>query len=67
MTLTFRNRRVVDLEIDGIDRRDAPDFSDAFFSAGVWGDTGEALTDAELDALTEERSDAAQEMAREWV
>ena len=39
------------VEVDGIDRRDHPDYCDAFISYAEWADTGEALTDAELDEL----------------
>lgn len=42
---------VVDVEVDGIDPADYPDFCDAFVAAAYWADTGEALTEEELDAL----------------
>ena len=47
--------RIVDvssLEIDGVDYRDAPDFCDAFFSAGQYED-GTKMSDEDLDALKE--------------
>ena len=52
-------RKVVDtgsLEIDGVDGRDAPDFSDAYFSAGQFKD-GTDMTDEELNELAAEHPD----------
>jgi len=52
-------RRIVDvgsLEIDGVDGRDAPDFSDAFFSAGQYED-GTVMSEEELNELAEEHPD----------
>ena len=49
------NGKVVDvgsLELEGIDGRDAPDFCDAFFSAGQYKD-GTKMSDEDLDALKE--------------
>jgi hypothetical protein len=51
--------KVVDtgsLEIDGVDGRDAPDFSDAYFSAGKFKD-GTDMTDEELNELAAEHPD----------
>lgn len=42
-----------DVEVDGIDTSDYPDFADAFISWGVWSD-GTDLTDDELDILNED-------------
>ena len=30
--IIFNGKKVVDLEVDGVDSRDYPDFSDAYFS-----------------------------------
>jgi hypothetical protein len=57
-------RKVVDtgsLEIDGVDGRDAPDFSDAYFSAGQFKD-GTDMTDEELNELADEHPDLLHEM-----
>ena len=54
-----RVHKVVDtgsLEIDGVDGRDAPDFSDAYFSAGQFKD-GTDMTDEELNELADEHPD----------
>ena len=44
------------LEIDGVDGRDAPDFCDAFFSAGEFED-GTKMSDEELNELADEHPD----------
>ena len=40
-----------EVEIDGVDSRDYPDFCDAFISRAVWKETGVELTDDELDRI----------------
>jgi hypothetical protein len=52
------------LEIDGVDTRDYPDFVDTYFSYATFED-GTNLTDEELDELSDEYRDVAQEMAHE--
>lgn len=44
--------KVDNIEIDGIDTKDYPDFSDAFISAADYD--GREMTDDELDELNEE-------------
>ena len=44
------------IEIEGIDGRDYPDFSDAFVSAANW-DNGEPLSEDELNELQDQHSD----------
>jgi hypothetical protein len=41
------------LELDGIDTKDYPDFSDAYFCYGEYAD-GTLLTDEALEKLTED-------------
>lgn len=60
--IIFKGKRVVDLEVDGVDGRDYPDFSDAYFSYACYED-GTELTDDELNELTESHSDVVNEMA----
>jgi len=58
------NGRCVDvgsIEIDGIDGRDYPDFSDAFVSAARWDD-GTPLTEDELNELESQHSDLVYEI-----
>jgi hypothetical protein len=55
--------RVVDvgsLEIDGVDHFDAPDFCDAFFSAGQFED-GTAMNDEELNELAQQHPEILEE------
>ena len=58
----FNGKKVVDLEVDGVDGRDFPDFSDAYFSYACYED-GTPLTDDELNELTESYSDVLWEKA----
>lgn len=55
MKVTLNDRSVVDLDIDGIDMRDYPDFCDAYIASAAWEDTGENLTDEELEELNDDR------------
>jgi hypothetical protein len=54
---------IYDIEVDGVNTTDYPDFCDAYFSAARWEDTGEELTDSELDELTELYPELLNEMA----
>jgi len=59
---TLNGRKVIDIEVDGVDSRDYPDFSDAYFSYACYED-GTPLTDDELNKLTEDNSDLLYEKA----
>jgi hypothetical protein len=50
-TLLLNGRKVVDAEVDGIDSSDYPDFCDAYFSSAYYDDTGEQLSDQDLEKL----------------
>lgn len=52
--ITLKNRAVEIEGVDGVDSRDYPDFCDAYVSSAYWEDTGDALTDEELDLLRDE-------------
>ena len=58
----LNGKKVVDLEIDGVDSGDYPDFCDAYFSGGCYED-GTKLTDDELEHLTILAGDVLFEMA----
>ena len=58
----LNGKKVVDLEVDGVDSRDYPDFSDAYFSFGCYEDRT-PLSEDELNRLTELASDVLWEMA----
>ena len=51
--LYFKGREICDIEVEGLDPKDYPRFCDAFIAFANWADTGEPLTDSELDELTE--------------
>ena len=52
--MRFKGREITDIEVEDIDLKDYPDFCDAFIASARWEDTGEDLTEAELDALNED-------------
>ena len=58
----LNGKKVVDLEVDGVDSRVYPDFSDAYFSYGCYED-GTELKEDELNSLTDLASDVLWEMA----
>ena len=58
----LNGKKVVDLEVGGVDSSDYPDFSDAYFSSGCYED-GTLLTEDELDKLTDLAGDVLWEMA----
>lgn len=65
--ISYRDRKIVDIEIDGIDSRDYPDFCDAYFSHAVYADTLEPLTDEELEDFTENNLDLLNELCHERI
>lgn len=65
MRIEFRNRHVVDLEVDGVDTKDYPDFCDAFICGATWDDTGLPLNDEEIDAFQSENSDLVYELVED--
>jgi hypothetical protein len=60
----LNGKKVIDLEVDGVDGSDYPDFSDAYFSYGCYED-GTPLTEDELNKLTDLAGDVLWEMAYE--
>ena len=49
--MELNGKKVVNVEVDGVDTRDYPDYCDAYFSYAEYED-GTKLTDEELDELT---------------
>ena len=43
--------KITDLSFDGVDRRDYPDFCDAYISSGLY--KNELLTDEQIEALND--------------
>jgi hypothetical protein len=64
--MILNGRVVVDVEIEGVDSRDYPDFCDAYFSYAVYKDTGYRLSDEDLTDLTEQNPDVVNQMAQEY-
>ena len=54
-----------DLEVDGVDTIDYPDFSDAYFSRGYLKGREEPLTDDELEYLTHNYSEELNQAAHD--
>lgn len=51
MTTLIDTRNLTDIEIEGIDFNDAPDFSDAHITSAYSNDLKRYLTEQELDVL----------------
>ena len=56
---------VENLQVDGVDSRDYPDFCDAYFSSAQWKSNGKELTDDELQYISENYPELLNEMAYE--
>lgn len=50
-------KNITDIEVEGVDTKDYPDFCDAFISSAVWDDTGVELTDKEIERLNSDYHD----------
>lgn len=48
---------ITDVEVEGINHRDHPDYVDAFISSATWKDTLEPLSEDELDVLNDKYND----------
>jgi hypothetical protein len=48
---------IIDVEIDGINFKDHPDYCDAFISGALWRNSLTQLTEAQLDQLNDKHSD----------
>tara|TARA_R110000782_G_scaffold1387_4_gene5393 strand:- start:2510 stop:2743 length:234 start_codon:yes stop_codon:yes gene_type:complete len=69
-TPTFEIYQLTDLEVEGIDTQDYPDFCDSFISAGYViesNDDVRELTQNELDYINDECPEVAQELAHESI
>jgi len=54
--MTIDVTQLRDIEVDGIDPKDYPDFSDAFIASACWLN-GDDLTDEEIDELNDDYRD----------
>lgn len=59
--------KITDLEVDGVDTKDYPDFVDAYVSYAYSTELNRPLTDDELDKLNDECPEIAQELAYDKV
>ena len=57
MTYKLNNLEVTDVEVDGIDMKDYPDFCDAYIDSAKFVSSGKELTDVELEQLQEQNAD----------
>ena len=65
---TFKLTQLTDLEVDGVDMADYPDFCDAFIVSGcvtTWDDECRDLTEDEIDYINDEHPEIAQNEAHE--
>ena len=58
---------LTDIELNGVDHKDYPDFADAYITSAVWATTGKELTEDELDELNSLHVDLINELAHESV
>jgi len=56
---------IENIEIEGVDDKDYPDFCDAYISYATWIDTGKELTEDELIQLTDDYPEVVNELAFE--
>jgi len=63
LTLNGREIDPQSINIEGVDRQDYPDFADAFIGEAVWMNDGTALTDEELEQLTNEQGEMVNYLA----
>lgn len=63
ISITLNIKDVDDLTVEGVDRKDYPDFCDAFFDSGSIN--GRELTEQELDDLSDKYPEIVNEMAFE--
>ncbi len=47
------NTKITNIQFDGIDHKDAPDYCDAYIISAVYD--GEQMTEAQLDEINEDR------------
>tara|TARA_B100000424_G_C22857790_1_gene457224 strand:+ start:79 stop:309 length:231 start_codon:yes stop_codon:yes gene_type:complete len=58
MSYKLNNLEVTDVEVDGIDMKDYPDFVDAYIDSAKFVSSGKELNDEELVKLQEENSES---------
>lgn len=56
---------ITNVEMEDVHTFDYPDFCDAFVASATWGDSGEPLTEEDLEELNENHTDFVHEAAHE--
>ena len=56
--MKLNNLKVIDVEVDGLDMKDYPDFCDAYISEAKFANTKQPLDDNQLAELQEQNPDA---------
>ena len=51
--MELNGKKVINIELDGLHKWDAPDYCDAFVAFACW-ENGTPLTNAELESLTDD-------------
>ena len=57
MKYKLNNLEVTDIEVDGVNQKDYPDFCDAYIESAKFVSSGKELNDDELEKLKEENAD----------
>ena len=65
--MKLNGRLVTEIEIDGIDTRDYPGFTDAYIVSACYEDSGKELTSKELEQLQDENGEAVHIMVMDKV
>lgn len=60
-------KRIENLTVEDVHSDDIPDFVDAFFGSGNFKESGDELTDLELQELTDKYPEVVNEMAHEEI
>ena len=63
--VTLDGKEVVEIMIDGVDPKDAPDFCDAFICDATWADSGYPLDEMAIYRLQDQYPELVIEMAME--
>tara|TARA_Y100001972_G_C7462044_1_gene235716 strand:+ start:100 stop:327 length:228 start_codon:yes stop_codon:yes gene_type:complete len=67
MTYKLNNLEVTDVEVDGVDMKDYPDFCDAYIESAKFVSSGKELNDDELIKLQEDNPELFFEDVMETV
>ena len=60
-------KNITGIEMDGVDLKDAPRYTDAYIAHAIWKDSGQPLSDAELEELNDTHQEFVHRYANEHV